>query len=65
MIAGGLEVAVVGALLLLAIYRNLGAVHVQHYALRRFDAFRLADQLAIDRGQPGEILFLGEQVCLE
>ena len=31
MIAGGLEVSVVGALLLAAVDRDFGAVHVQHY----------------------------------
>jgi hypothetical protein len=29
------------------------------------DSFRLGDQLAIDGGQPSEILFLGKQAGLE
>ena len=64
-IAGRLEVPIVGALLLMALDPNLGAVHVQHDALGRVDGFRLGDQLSIDRGQSGEILFLGKQVGLE
>src|ERR1019366_4049104 len=52
---------VVGTLLLGAVYRDLGAVHFQHYALWRFDGFRLADQLAIDRGQACEVLILRQQ----
>jgi hypothetical protein len=64
-IAGVLEVADVRAVLLLPVHRNFGAAHVQHYALWRFKDFRLGDQLAIDRGQPSEILVLGEQVSLE
>jgi hypothetical protein len=55
-IAGGLEVTIVGTLLLLAVHRDLGAVHVQHYPMRRIDGFRFGDQVPIDRGQPGEIL---------
>jgi hypothetical protein len=31
---------------------NLAGVHIQPYALWRFDGFGLGDQLAIDRGQP-------------
>ena len=57
--------AVVRALLLLAVDRDLGAVHVQHYALGRFESFRLGDQLAIDRGQTGKILPLSQQLRLE
>src|SRR5450759_575910 len=64
-IAGGLEVPVVGAVLLLPVHRDLCAVHVQHHALRRIDRFRPGNQLPVDRGQPGEILFLGQQLRLE
>jgi hypothetical protein len=39
MVTGGLEVAVLGALLLLAIYRDFSTVHIQHDALRRIDSF--------------------------
>ena len=56
---------IVGAVLLLTVHRNLGAVHVQHDGPWRFDGFRPGDQLAVDRGQPVEILFLGKQVGLE
>src|SRR5664280_3200162 len=39
-IAGRFKVAVVGAVLLLPVHRDLCAVHVQHHALRRIDRFR-------------------------
>jgi len=59
-IAGGLKVAVVGAVLLLAANGDLGRVHVQNHTLRGIDGFRLGDQLAVDGGQTGEILILGQ-----
>jgi hypothetical protein len=43
-------VAVVGALLLLAVNRNLRAVHVQHDPLWGIEGFRLADEFAVDAG---------------
>ena len=46
---------IVGALLLLAVHRNLGAIHVQHYPMRGIYGLRFGDQISIDRGQPGEI----------
>jgi hypothetical protein len=64
-IAGRLEVTVVRAVLLLAVHRDLGRVHVQHNALRGIDRLGFGDQLPIHRRQPGEILFLGKQVGLE
>ena len=45
MIAGGLELAVAGTLHLLAVNRNLRAVHIQHDPLRGIESFRLGDQL--------------------
>ena len=42
-ITGGLEVPVVGTLLLLAVDRNLGRVHVQHHPLRGIHSFRPGD----------------------
>jgi len=57
-VAGGLEVAVVSAVFLLAIDRELGAVHVQHHPLRRIDGFRLREQFSIDRNQTGKVSFL-------
>ena len=64
-IAGGLEVPVVGALLLLPIHRNLGRVHVQHGSVRRIHRFRPGDQIPIDPRQPGEVLLLGQHLRLE
>jgi hypothetical protein len=64
-IAGGLEVSVVGALFLLIVDRNIGRVHVQHYPLRGIDGFRLGNQLPVDQGQPIEVPFLGQQFLLE
>jgi hypothetical protein len=39
---------VIGGPLLLAINRDLGAVHVQHYPMRQIDGFCIADQLAFE-----------------
>jgi hypothetical protein len=39
----GLEVPVIGASLLLAIHRDLRAVHIQHDAPRRIDSFGPGD----------------------
>jgi hypothetical protein len=64
-VAGGLEVAVVGALLLLAVDRNLRAVRVQHDPLRGIDSFHLADEFPVNAGQPGEVLLLGKYFGLE
>jgi len=58
-------VAVVGALLLLAIHRNLGRVHVQHDPLRGIEGFRLGDKLSVDAGQAAEVLLLGQHFGLE
>ncbi len=52
-ITGGLKVAVIGAVLLLPVHRDLGRIHVQHHALRRIECFRPGDQLPVNRGQPG------------
>ncbi len=43
-IAGGLEVPVIGALLLAAVNRDLGAVHVQHHAVGRIEIERQQQQ---------------------
>ena len=64
-IAGGLEVAVVSALLLLAIHRDLGGVHVQYDALWGMEGFRLGDQFAVDAGQAAEVLVLGQHLGLK
>ena len=58
MVAGGLELAVVGALLLLAVDRNFRTVQVQHDPLRRFVRLGPANQVPINRLQasPGPLL---------
>ena len=65
MVAGGFKVAVVSALLLLAINRYFGAVHVQHYPARRIDCFRPGDQLPVERGQPGKVFLLRQHFRLK
>ena len=57
--------AVLGAVLLLAVNGNLGAVHIQHHALWRIQGLYLANEFAVDAGQPTEILFLGQHFGLE
>src|ERR1035441_3707509 len=64
-IAGGFEVAVVGAVLLLAVNRDLGRVHVQHDPLRGIHGFCLADEFPVNAGQPGEVLLLGQHLGFE
>lgn len=59
-IAGGLKRGIVGALLPLAVNRNPGRAHVQHYPMWKVDSFHLRDQLAIDRSQTGKILLLSQ-----
>ena len=65
MMTGGLEVPVVGALLLRGLDRNRGAVHVQHHPPWRIDGFRLRDQLPVDPRQPGEVYLLRQHFRLE
>jgi hypothetical protein len=62
--AGGHEMPVVGALLLLPVYWNLGRVQVQHDAWRRLGGFRLANKFAVDAGQADEVLLLGQHLGL-
>ena len=61
-ITGGLEVAVVRAILLLTVNRNLSAVHVQHDPPRGIDGFRLGDEFAVDAGQTAEVILLGQHL---
>ena len=65
MITGGLEVIVVGALLLLAVDRDLGGIHIQNHPSGRIDAFHSADQFAVDPCQTGEVLLPGQHLGLE
>ena len=48
-ITGGLKVPIVGALFLLTVYPDLGAVHVEHHAPRYIESFSVGDQLSIKR----------------
>lgn len=61
MIAGGLETALVRAILLLAVYRGLRQIHVPRYPLRGIEGVGLAGRFAVDAGQAGEVLRLGRQ----
>jgi hypothetical protein len=65
MVTGRFKVAVVRALLLLAINRDLSAVYVQYYPSGRIDGFGPADQLPIERGHSGEVVCLRQQFRLE
>ena len=47
-----------------SVHRNLGRVHVQHYALWRI-GFSLADEFAVDAGQALEVLLLGQHLGLK
>jgi len=60
--ASGLKMPVVGALFLLAIHRNLGRVHIQHYALLRVNGVSLRNQLTINGSETGKILLLSQSV---
>ena len=64
-IAGRFKVPVVGAILLFAVDRDLGAVHVQHHPARRIHSFRPGDQIPVDRCQTSKVLVLRQQFCLE
>ncbi len=64
-ITGGLEMPVMGAPVLLAIDRDLGAVHVQHYPSGQIDGFHTGDQLPIERGWIGEVVYPRPQFRLE
>ncbi len=61
MITRGLEVAVVGALLLLAVKRNLGRVHLQHHPPGWIDGLGAGEQLAVDPRQSGEAFRPGSE----
>ena len=63
-IARGLEVPVVGTLLLLTVDRNLGRVQVQHRPLWRVDGFCFRNQCTIDLCQTGQILLSRQQFGL-
>jgi len=64
-IAGRLEMPVVGSVLLLAVDRDLSAVHVQHHPLLRIHRFRLGNQVPADRFQTGQVLLLRQRFRFE
>jgi hypothetical protein len=65
MIAGGLEVTVVSALLLLTVNADLGGIYVQHHSLRGGDGFCFADQFSIDPGQTRKVPLSGQPLGLQ
>ena len=65
MVTGGLKVPVVGALLLFAVDRNLGRIHIQHLSVRRTQHLCLADQFPVQPCQPREVLLFSQQLRLE
>ena len=62
---GELEVSVVGALLLLAVYRDLGRIHVQDRPVTRVHGFRLPDQSPVESCQSGKVLLLDQHLGFE
>jgi hypothetical protein len=56
MIAGGLEVPVVGALLLLAVNRDLSAVDVQQFPTRLVDSFGFYNNCRLSAARPARCL---------
>ncbi len=65
MVADRLKVPVVGAALLLTMNRTLAGVHVEHDAIGAVETFGLPKRLPVQRHQPDQILFLGQQLSLE
>ena len=57
--------AVVSAAFLLAVNGAFGRVHIEHDTLGLVLRLGLSDQLAVDRHQPKQVLFTGQQLCLE
>ena len=62
---GGLEVTVVGALLLLSVHRNLRRVHIQDRPVTRVHGFRLPDQSPVESCQSGKVLLLDQHLGFE
>ena len=57
--------AVVSAAFLLAVNGAFCRVHIEHDTLGLVLRLGLSDQLAVDRHQPKQVLFTGQQLCLE
>lgn len=57
MVAGGLEVPVVGTLLLLAVNRNLVRIHLEQGPVRRTQRFCFADQFPVEPRQ-GDTIYI-------
>ena len=64
-VAHRLKVPVVGAALLLSMNRTLAGVHVEHDAAGAIQRLGLPQRLPVQRHQPDQILFLGQQLGLE
>jgi hypothetical protein len=64
-VADRFEVPVVGAALLLTMNRTLAGIHVQHDAVGAVETLGLPQRLPVQRHQPDQILFLGQQLGLE
>jgi hypothetical protein len=64
-ITSGLEMSVIGTLLLPTVDRDLRAIHVQHDPLRRINRLALRDQLPIDGYQTVQVFFLRQHFGLE
>src|SRR5207245_9637962 len=64
-VADRLKVPVVGAALLLTMNRTLAGVHVEHDAVGAVETLGLPQRLSVQRHQPDQILFLGQQLGLE
>jgi hypothetical protein len=65
MVADGLEVAVVGRLLLRALNRTLGAVDIERHAPGGRSGGRVLDQFRIEASKALGIVLLGKDLCLE
>ena len=64
-VADRFEVPVVGAALLLTVNRTLAGVHVEYDAVGAIKRLGLPERLPVQRHQPDQILFPGQQLGLE
>ena len=64
-IADRLEMAVVGAALLLAVDRAFGRIHVENDPLGVVLRLGLRNQLAVHSHQPQQVIFARQHLCLE
>jgi len=64
-VADRLEMAVVGAALLLAVDRAFGRIHVEHDVLGLVLRLGLRHQFAVHSHQPQQVLLACQHLCLE